>query len=211
MKKLISLLLSAIMIVGTMATTVLADEPSASVAMYLKNASYNSNQAVLALTIEGIEADSYTYQWYHASAEAGPYTPMYKETNATYVLSSDDYATYMRCEITPITGGVAGSAFTSSVYYLAPSRGAMRFTSNSSDVKDNPSANKVTIAGQSILILDEYADSFYVITDDFKGWHKFDETSDSADDRMKFRPTVANTLGYYLNNDLLTGNTIPAA
>ena len=61
MKKIISLLLSATLLAGTFATTVMAETATATVAMYLQSADYNTNQAVLALTLEGVEADSYTY------------------------------------------------------------------------------------------------------------------------------------------------------
>ena len=61
MKKLISFLLSATLLAATFATTVMAETATATVAMYLQSADYNTNQAVLALTLEGVEAYSYTY------------------------------------------------------------------------------------------------------------------------------------------------------
>ena len=150
MKKIISLLLAVAMILSCFTTVVMA-EGTATVEMYLQSADYNTNQAVLALTIEGVEADSYTYQWYNSTEENGTYSPMYKETNSTYVLSSNDYNTYMRCEITPYKDGVAGNMFTSDTYFLGTAKDSMRIgaikrdQTTIADYKDNPGTYRVGV------------------------------------------------------------------
>ena len=210
MKKIISLLLAVAMILSCFTTVVMA-EGTATVAMYLQSANYNPNQAVLALTLEGVEADSYTYQWYNSASESGPYVPMYKETNSTYVLSSNDYNTYMRCEITPYKDGVAGNMFTSDTYFLSTAKDSMRIgaikrdQTTIADYKDNPATYRVNVGGENIIILDEYDDSFYAITDGFKGWKNFGDST-----TCQFLPNDANNIGYWLNNEFLTSNQISA-
>ena len=211
MKKLISLLLSATLFAGTFATTVMAETATATIVRHDGDAAYNGNQFVLDVTLDGVNAESYTYQWYNATAEEGPFSPMYKEINPTYVLSNNDYETYIRCEVTPINNGVAGEKITSSTYYLDAGYRSMRRkalghgSETVNDYKNNPGTYYVSVGGENILILDEYADSFYVITDGFKGWHTFGPAN-----TILFEPNNTSNIGYWLNNDFLTSNQISA-
>jgi len=195
MKKLISLLLSATLLAGTFATTVMAETATATIS--------KSGEVQLNLSLSGTEADSYTYQWYNSASAEGPFSPIYKETASTYIMSSNDIDTYIRCEITPITNGAAGSVITSDVFYAEPGYRFMRVVNmghKDTEKKyiNNPSTYYVNVAGENIIILDEYNDSFYAITDGFKGWHNFGNSKE-----IYFKPDDSSNIGYYLNNDFL--------
>ena len=105
--KLISMLLAAAMLLGLLQVTVSAD---ASVTVTATGG--NTTVRILTTEISGISADSYEYQWYHNvdDQENGEYTPIYLATGDTYTITPIDIATWIRCEVTPITDGVRGAA-----------------------------------------------------------------------------------------------------
>ena len=203
-KRLISLLLSIALISGLLNVTALAD---ATVTITATGGS--TTVRILTTEISGITADSYEYQWYHNvdDQENGEYTPIYLATGSTYTITPDDIATWIRCEVTPITGGVRGATVTSNKYHQDDGYRTWRINNGGPGAsKDNPSNYFVNIGGENILILDEYADSVYAITAGFKGWHVFGSSSTNL-----FDPTDSSNIGYWLNNDFLTNNQIAAA
>lgn len=63
--------------------------------------------------------DSYNYQWLISSTSSGTYTAVNGATNAAYTPTSDELGKYLELQVTPVTGGVSGTAVTSSSLQVA--------------------------------------------------------------------------------------------
>ena len=202
MKKTIAITLAAALLSNASVFGVSAAENSAGITY---TAGTGSNHT-LSLSVTADGAESFEYQWYHASEENGAYTPIYKQTDEIYKIANDDVQTYIRAEVIPVyAGGEKGEAIVSDSYYISGIGRMSRtnYTTDRAQNKENPAGNFVSVAGENILILDEYRDadeSFYVMSANFKGRYPFDADSDTS----KFNVSDPNNIGYFLNNEFLT-------
>ena len=160
---------------------------------------------ILTVSAAADGATGYEYRWYHSENENGEYTPVYKQTSEKYVIANDDIGTYLRAEATPVyESGEKGTPITSEAYHVDKIGILSRtnYTTDRAENKENPSDNLVKVAGENVLILDEYSDknsSFYVMSAGYKGRRVFD-TAKTA----KFNIASETNVGYFLNNDFLS-------
>ena len=220
MKKTLSMLLTAAMVTSIIPCSVMADTDT-TVIDIVDGPGWDANANNTGVTVtpeitvvSGQTPASYKYQWYIQN-NTSPYDEYILpwETEASITVHSQlKNGWYLNVEVTPLDS--AGNAIGASVKerYIAtsPLKGKTEIPQITADqaeqYKNTPSEYLFEVDGVKLILLDILHDGqYYVMMENSVGARPFDTRGNGK----AFDTTAQENIGYWLNNDFLSGNYLP--